>query len=136
MDTVLELLDYKHLDRIWIKRIEQKTREGRQTVTKRIFELHVVRTSESGAVYEDTVAHLSESEREVTGLVFALAGHLAHDLSETVPFMLLDSLEAIDSERIATLIEYLNDYTDYLFVALLPEDASALSDEYDRIAEI
>jgi len=29
---------------------------------------------------------LSESEREVTGLVFALAGYLVHDVHETVPF--------------------------------------------------
>ncbi len=51
--------------------------------------------------YEDTLRHLSESEREVTGFVFALAGYLVHDVHEQVPFMLLDSLEAIDSDRIA-----------------------------------
>lgn len=45
----------------------------------------------------------------------------------------IPSEAAIDSERIATLVEYLTDYTDYLLVALLPEDASALPDDYDRI---
>jgi hypothetical protein len=105
-------------------------------VTKSVFELHVIRTSDSGAAYEDTVDHLSESEREVTGLVFALAGYLAHEVYEQLPFMLLDSLEAIDSERIATLVEYLTDYTGYLLIALLPEDASALPDEYERITKI
>ncbi|WP_255197788.1 archaea-specific SMC-related protein [Halorarius litoreus] len=136
MDTVLELLDYANLDRIWLERVEREVREGRRKVTKGVFELHVVRTTESGAAYEDTVDHLSESEREVTGLVFALAGYLAHEVYETLPFMLLDSLEAIDSERIATLVEYLTDYTDYLLVALLPEDAAALPDEYERVTEI
>jgi len=136
MDTVLELLDYANLDRIWIERIEKEVCEGRRKVTKHVFELHIIRTSESGAAYEDTVDHLSESEREVTGLIFALAGYLAHDLCEVVPFILLDSLEAIDSKRIATLVDYLTDYTDYLLVALLPEDASALSEEYDRVTEI
>ena len=136
MDTVLELLDYDNLDRIWIEKVQREVREGRQKVTKTVFELHVIRTSASGAAYEDTVDHLSESEREVTGLVFALAGYLAHEVYETVPFVVLDSLEAIDSERIATLVEYLDDYTGYLLVALLPEDAAALPDEYERVTEI
>lgn len=136
MDNVLALLDYDNLDRIWIERRETDVREGRRTVTKTVFELHVIRTSASGAAYEDTVDHLSESEREVTGLVFALAGYLAHEVYEAVPFVVLDSLEAIDSDRIATLVEYLDDYTGYLLVALLPEDAAALSDEYERITDI
>lgn len=136
MDTVLEKLDYANLDRIWIERVERDVRDGRRTVTKTVFELHVIRTSESGAAYEDTVDHLSESEREVTGLIFALAGYLAHEVYEDVPFILLDSLEAIDSARIATLVNYLSDYTGYLLVALLPEDAAALDDDYERITEI
>jgi DNA repair exonuclease SbcCD ATPase subunit len=136
MNTVLGLLDYANLDRIWIEKMEREVREGRRKVNKNVFELHVIRTSDSGAAYEDTVEHLSESEREVTGLVFALAGYLAHEVYDQVPFMLLDSLEAIDSERIATLVDYLNEYTGYLFVALLPEDAAGLPDEYDRILEI
>lgn len=136
MDTVLEILDYTNLDRIWLERVEEVAREGRRKVTKSVFELHVIRSSASGAAYEDSVDHLSESERDVTGLVFALAGYLAHQVYEQVPFMLLDSLEAIDSERIATLVDYLNDFTGYLLVALLPEDAAELSDEYERITEI
>jgi chromosome segregation ATPase len=136
MDTVLDMLDYANLERIWIERVQREVREGRRKVSKSIFELHVIRTSESGTAYEDTIDHLSESEREVTGLVFALAGYLAHEVYDDIPFMLLDSLEAIDSERIARLINYLDDYTDYLLVALLPEDAAALSDGYERVTDI
>jgi DNA repair exonuclease SbcCD ATPase subunit len=136
MDDILEMLDYDNLSRIWIERVQKTVREGRRNVEKTVFELHVVRTAESGATYEDTVDHLSESEREVTGLTFALAGYLVHDFHETVPFMLLDSLEAIDSERIADLVSYLSEYASYLVVALLPEDAQALSDEYTRITEL
>jgi DNA repair exonuclease SbcCD ATPase subunit len=136
MEDILEILDYDNLARIWIERVKTTTREGRRTVEKTVFELHVVRTTESGATYEDTIDHLSESERVVTGLTFALAGYLVHDVHETVPFMLLDSLEAIDSERIAALISYFADYASYLVVALLPEDADALPDEYTRVTEI
>jgi chromosome segregation ATPase len=136
METVLERLDYANIERIWIEPVEREVREGRRKVSKRVFKLHVVRTAESGTAYEDTVDHLSESEREVTGLIFALAGYLAHGVHEDVPFMLLDSLEAVDAERIAALVEYLQEYTGYLLVALLPEDAAALSDEYERVTEI
>ncbi|WP_435197416.1 archaea-specific SMC-related protein [Natronomonas sp. EA1] len=136
MDTVLSMLEYANLERIWLERVEREVREGRRKVTKSVFELHVIRTSQSGAAYEDTVDHLSESEREVTGLVFALAGYLVHEVYETVPFMLLDSLEAIDADRIAALVDYLTEYTEYLLVALLPEDAAALDDDYQRITEI
>ncbi|WP_458188837.1 archaea-specific SMC-related protein [Haladaptatus sp. NG-WS-4] len=136
METVLELLDYANLDRIWIEKKEREVREGRRKVTKSVFELHVIRTSDSGTAYEDTVDHLSESEREVTGVVFALAGYLAHEVYEQLPFMLLDSLEAIDAERIATLVDYLTNYTGYLLVALLPEDAAELPESYDRITEV
>jgi hypothetical protein len=136
MDTVLDILDYGNLDRIWVERVESQAREGRRNITKTEFRLHIVRTTDDGVSYEDDFSHLSESEREVTGLVFALAGYLAHDVYEEVPFVLLDSLEAIDSERISALVDYMKDYSDYLVVALLEEDAAALDESYTRITDI
>jgi DNA repair exonuclease SbcCD ATPase subunit len=136
MAAVLDILGYANLERIWIERVERTVREGRRKVEKTLFELHIVRNTDSGATFEDTIDHLSESEREVMGLVFALAGYLVHDLYEEVPFVLLDSLEAIDSERIADLVEYVADYAEFLVVALLPEDAQALDDTYTRVTEI
>jgi len=130
MDDLLELLAYENVERVWLEPREASADTGRT------FALHVVRTAASGTTYEDTVAHLSESEREVTAIVFALAGYLAHDVYEDVPFLLLDSLEAIDSERIATLVEYVSDYAEYVVVALLPEDARALDDGHDRVTDI
>ncbi|XVH31637.1 archaea-specific SMC-related protein [Haloferacaceae archaeon DSL9] len=135
MDAVLEILGYENIDRIWIERTEREVREGRRKVNRSFFDLHIIRTAD-GTTYEDSIEHLSESERKVTGLVFALAGYLVHDVHETVPFMLLDSLEAIDSSRIATLVDYFSEYADRIVVALLPEDAAALDDQYHRITEI
>jgi hypothetical protein len=130
------MLDYANIDRIWIERTEKTAREGRRKVTRTAFALHIVRTTPDGTVYEDTVDHLSESEREVTGLVFGLAGYLVHEVHDEVPFLLMDSLEAIDSDRIADLVEYIASYADNLVVALLPEDAGALDEEYTRISNI
>jgi len=139
MDDLLDILGYGNIERIWLERTDtpdDPVHDSDDSVTGSTFTLHVVRSTEGGTVYEDTVGHLSESEREVTGLVFALAGYLVHDVYEEVPFMLLDSLEAIDSERIASLVEYFAEYPAYLVVALLPEDAQALPDSYNRISDI
>lgn len=136
MEAVLEVLEYGNIERIWLERVERDVRDGRRKIRRGFFELHVVRSNESGSVYEDTVGHLSESEREVTGLVFALAGYLVHEVHDALPFMLLDSIEAIDSNRIAALVEYLAEHAEYLVVALLPDDAEALDDRHHRITEI
>jgi DNA repair exonuclease SbcCD ATPase subunit len=136
MDEVLDLLEYDRLSRIWIERIIETVREGRGKTEQTAFELHVVRTTETNIAYEDTLDHLSESEREVTSLVFALAGYLVHDVHEQIPIMLLDSIEAIDSERIAALVDYISEFVEYLIIALLPEDAQAVSSADTRIIDI
>jgi DNA repair exonuclease SbcCD ATPase subunit len=136
MQTILGVLEYENIERIWIERAEREVREGRRKVQQSVFDLHVVRSTDDGTTYEDTVEHLSESEREVTGLVFALAGYLVHNLHETLPFMVVDSLEALDADRIAALVEYFNEYAEYLVVALLPEDAAALDEDYQRLTDI
>ena len=132
MDEILEVLDYRNVARIWIERKAgtefDSSHGGYRGGSATRFELHVVRESDQGAGYEDTVSNLSESEREVVGLIIALAGYLVHDVYEVVPMMLLDSLEAVDADRIADLVEYFREYTSYLTVALLPEDADALGD--------
>jgi hypothetical protein len=136
MKSVLNLLENENIERIWLEQTETEVQEGRRTVTKSVFDLHVVRQTNSGTTYKDSIGHLSESEREVTGLIFALARYLAHDVYETLPFMLLDSLEAIDSERITTLVGSFRAYTDYLIAALLPENARILDDEFSSITAI
>ena len=136
METVINVLEYENLARVWIERTETEVREGRRKVDKQMFELHIIRESDEKRVYEDDLSNLSESEREVTGLVFALAGYLVHDVQTEIPFMLLDSLEAIDSDRIAKLIDHFEAYPDYLIAALLEEDADATSDEYTLISDI
>lgn len=123
--AVLERLEYENIERVWIER----RGEGDESM----FELHIVREDESGTVYEDSVDHLSESEREVVGLVVALAGYLVYDVHETVPVMLLDSLETIDAPRIAELVDYFSAHVDYLLLALLEEDATELPDSYERV---
>ncbi|WP_313696150.1 archaea-specific SMC-related protein [Halorarum halobium] len=136
MDAVLDILQYENIERIWIERREREVREGRRKVTRPEFDLHIIRSTDDGQSYRDTVDHLSESEREVTGLVFALAGYLVHDVYEELPFIVLDSLEAIDSDRIARVVDYLEEHAEYFVVALLPEDAEALSEDRNYVEEL
>ncbi len=130
MEEILEIMGYSNITRIWIERRDAERDDETE------FRIHVVRSDAAGTAYEDTIDHLSESEREVTGLVFSLAGYLVHEVEETVPFMLLDSVEALDSDRIARLVEYFKSHVSYLIIALLPEDARALDERYSRITEI
>lgn len=125
MESVLERLAYENVERVWVERRKMR---GETT-----FDLHIIREDESGTAYEDAVDHLSESEREVVGLIVALTGYLTYDIQKTVPIILLDSLEAIDGTRIAELIDHFRSHTDYLLLALLEEDAAALPDSYDRV---
>jgi chromosome segregation ATPase len=129
MDELIDHLGYENIDRIWIESTEREVTDGRQETTERRFELHIIRQSGDGEVYEDTIDHLSESEREIVGLVVALAGYLVHNVHETVPFMLLDSIEMIDGERLVDLISYLEEYIPYLVVVLLPDHAKVFEEQ-------
>lgn len=129
MEDLIARLEYENIARVWLER--QTADQGDSS-----FELHIVREADDGSVYEDTAATLSESEREVIGLVVALAGYLVHDIDRKVPFLLLDSMEMIDGNRLAQLLDYIETQTDvaYLSVALLPKDAESV-EESDVLAE-
>jgi len=49
METVLELFEYENIARIRLERRETEVREGRSKVTTSVFDLHIVRQTESGA---------------------------------------------------------------------------------------
>ncbi|WP_049899680.1 archaea-specific SMC-related protein [Natrinema sp. J7-1] len=64
---------------------------------------------------------LSEGEREVLGLVAAVAGHEAFDVDERVPVLLLDGLGGLASDNLRTLVDYLRDRAAYLVLTAYPE---------------
>lgn len=122
IEDLLDRLEYNNITRVWLERkISSDNASGGS------FELHIVRESDAGNVYEDSLNTLSESERELVGLVLALSGHIVHNVGDEVPVMLLDSVESLDPGRLATLLDYFNDHVDFTLIAVLPEYASALS---------
>jgi hypothetical protein len=105
MDELIDILDFDRIERIWL--------DGS-------FDLVIAREVD-GAVREDSLEHLAESEREMIGLVLALAGYLTYDLPEKVPVLLIDTLGAFDTTRTERLIQFFSERTEYLVVAVRTE---------------
>ncbi|PSP38950.1 ATPase [Halobacteriales archaeon QH_7_65_31] len=64
---------------------------------------------------------LSEGERELLGIVAALAGYEAFEVSQRIPVMLLDGLGGLASDNQQILVEYLAARTEYLVLTAYPE---------------
>lgn len=127
MTTILDLLEYENIERVWIERKVRPNSSKRATDEQTVFVLNIVREGSDG-VYADELQHLSESERSVIGLVVALTGYIVHDVVDECPVMVLDSVEMIDSQRISRLIEFLSQQTDHFIAALLPEDSTEVAE--------
>jgi predicted RNase H-like nuclease (RuvC/YqgF family) len=132
MTELVERLDYAGLAGIHLEREPTEHPVGLSE-----FRLVVKRRQQDGTVVdEDDLGTLSESERSLVGLVVALAGYVAHDVADEVPFLLLDSLEAFDTDRIDRLLDYVRDAVDvtYIVTALLSGDADAVDAEDAEIS--
>jgi DNA repair exonuclease SbcCD ATPase subunit len=128
MSEIITRLDYDTIDRIWIEKKIRQVKDGRKTVEKTFFQLNVARNV-GGSTANEVVSNLSESERTVTSLVFALTGYIVHDVGERIPVVMMDSVEMIDAQRLEALLEYVKDDIEYLIVTTLPEDTDAMSIE-------
>ncbi|MDS0280741.1 archaea-specific SMC-related protein [Haloarcula onubensis] len=128
MQAVLDALSYDAVERIWLER------QSADHASDTAFELHVVRATGEGSVYDDTVDSLSKSEREVIGLVVALAGYLVHDVGEQVPFLVVDAVEMFDADRIDGLMDLFGEHAEYVVAAVLPEEADELAEAYETVS--
>jgi predicted nucleic acid-binding Zn-ribbon protein len=107
---LLSALAFDRIERVWL--------DGE-------FELVVAREVD-GVTRRDHLGNLSESERELVGLVLALAGYLAYDAADAVPVLLLDALGAFDADRTAALLAYFADEAPAVVAALLPDSTEAV----------
>ncbi|WP_255681609.1 archaea-specific SMC-related protein [Natrinema sp. SYSU A 869] len=130
MQQVIDELEYENIERVWIERLTETTE---RSTSRTDFELHVVRSTADGAAYEDTIDTLSKSEREVIGLVVALAGYIAHGVSSELPIVVIDAVEMLDADRIYGLLTYFKQHADYVVTAVLPEEADELDSTFCSI---
>jgi hypothetical protein len=122
MDAIVTRLGFENLERVWLERRDTKVKEGRQKVDRTVFDLHVIRDGDNG-MYEGRLEHLSESERATVGVMLAVTGYVVHDVAEICPVMLFDSVEMMDSSRIASLLDFLTETVSitWIVAALLPD---------------
>lgn len=122
METVVDAFGYTNLERVWIER--KRSSDTQDTSAKNsTFEINIIRRDDTGTVHECQLAHLSESERVVTGILFAVAGYIVHDVADICPVIILDSIEMIDGERVAALLAFLDRHVGsrWTIAALLPD---------------
>lgn len=130
METVVDAFGYTNLERVWIER--KRDGDASDTSAKNsTFDVNVIRTDSDGKVHESRVAHLSESERAVTGILVAVTGYVVHDVADICPVMILDSIEMIDGERVAALLAFLDEQAGsrWTIAALLPDHMTDVTDD-------
>ncbi|WP_226008157.1 archaea-specific SMC-related protein [Natrinema salinisoli] len=115
MDELLDALEFERIERVWL--------DGE-------FELVIAREVD-GRTQSDSIEHLAESEREMIGLVLALAGFVTYDVDAVTPVLVLDSLGAFDAERTRRLVDYFADETEYLIATAHPE--STVDTAFDTV---
>jgi DNA repair exonuclease SbcCD ATPase subunit len=131
MEQLIDCLEYDQIEGV---RLVRKPTDVPHELSD--FELTVARRQQNGKIVEERdVTTLSESERSLLGLVVGIAGYITHTVDEDVPFLLLDSIEQFDGERINSLLDYLktNLNIEYLITALLPSDARGLTTDRSEI---
>jgi len=119
MDDLLDEMEFENIERVWL--------DGE-------FELIVARDID-GTVHQDSVRNLAESERELIGLVLGLAGYLAYDLADGVPVLLIDSLGALDNERVSRLLNYFKDRAEFVVAAVHPTVSESFDSEQVTVAK-
>ena len=70
---------------------------------------------------ETAIRNLSEGERELVGIVVAVAGYRTFDVADRVPLILLDGISQLSAANLRSLTEYLSDATEMLVTTAYPE---------------
>lgn len=73
---------------------------------------------------EARLSALSEGELELLGVVAALAGYEAFDVTDEIPVMLLDSLGGFADDNLQTLVEYLQSRAEFIVFTTYPENTT------------
>jgi DNA repair exonuclease SbcCD ATPase subunit len=71
---------------------------------------------------EASLSALSEGELELLGIVAALAGYEAFDVTEDLPIMILDGIGGLADDNVQRLIDYLAGRVDRLVFTTYPEN--------------
>ena len=70
---------------------------------------------------ETEIGTLSEGERELVGVVVAVAGYRTFDVADSVPVILLDGISQLSADNLRRLIDYLDGASEMLVTTAYPE---------------
>lgn len=89
---------------------------------------------------ETAIQNLSEGERELVGIVVAVAGYRTFDVADRVPVIILDGISQLSAANLRSLTEYLSDATEVLVTTAYPEagtfDGHHISpDQWDTVSD-
>ncbi|MDS0261103.1 hypothetical protein NDI56_17020 [Haloarcula sp. S1CR25-12] len=70
---------------------------------------------------ETEIGALSEGERELVGIVVAVAGFRTFDVADIVPVILLDGISQLSADNLRRLIDYLDGASEMLVTTAYPE---------------
>lgn len=89
---------------------------------------------------ETTIDTLSEAERELVGIVVAIAGYRTFEVGDRVPMILLDGVSQLAADNLRLLCEYLSDDTQTLVTTAYPQNSIVDGNrvdpnEWDTISE-
>jgi DNA repair exonuclease SbcCD ATPase subunit len=89
---------------------------------------------------ETVIQNLSEGERELVGIVVAVAGYRTFDVADRVPLILLDGISQLSAANLRSLTEYLSDAAEVLVTTAYPEagtfDGNHISpDQWDTVSD-
>jgi len=89
---------------------------------------------------ETAIRNLSEGERELVGIVVAVAGYRTFNVADRVPLILLDGISQLSAANLRSLTEYLRDAAEVIVTTAYPEagtfDGHHISPEqWDTVAD-
>lgn len=70
---------------------------------------------------ETEIDTLSGGERELIGIVIAVAGYRTYNVAESVPVMLLDGISELSADNLRRLVNYLDGTSEILVTSAYPE---------------
>lgn len=129
LSEILDVVDDDVIESVSIEQTEADVNPDRRDG----LQFRIERRGRSGNLERVTLDELSEQEREFVGLAFSLAGYLVYNIYERVPFVLVDSPVAVDTDSVDALAELLSAYADYVVLSVNPDEVAALPGEYHAI---
>lgn len=100
------------------------------------YDLLVSRKTDKNSIYRDmdSIKTLSKSELEVIGLTIMISGYIVNNLREYFPCILFDELTFLDTDRLKSLMDYMEKIANSVILTKLPPETDTMKKCQVRIS--